>query len=1027
MVHANEKLLRDFMGRQAEMRLLRRARHDSTDRLPARYAVTGEAGIGRTSLLRAFAITSRHKGCAVVDLVCTEQRHYIPWALLDDLVGGFADCLPPGCEQGVELHDIYKKLSQGPVPDGAVPRVWGAEIAVAVQNVVSQLTVKAPLVITIDDADRADALSLSFLRCVVEACSHLPVMLVASVQNGVPAAAPSELAELLVGAQQMHLGGLSEQETAALVRSRLPRPPGTGFADACRRLTAGNPFMLVELVRWVRDTVRDTGGVPDPEVLDTAVLPAVAEVVTRRLNRIDPRAGRLAEAIAIAGDGGADIPLIAHLAGTGLGDTLTAADLLVRMGLVADDNTLLLRHSLVRNALVGGMTLMARNAAHLAAATYLHERRAPAERVAAHLIASAVPLDGSWPAGVLLQAARSALAADDTDTALRCLEHAAQVASGDEHRQAVLGIADIRIRADRARGLDAAVATLAGTTDEVVRARLLERVGSALYGVDSPEERQRVLDATAVAVAGTEVAHWPRLHRIAWHLYDRLPGLTSELLDELIASRPDPLADADGTDGLRTAASAVAALCRHLTDEAPESAVGQARRALGRPGDELCLHPLARAAALTVLVDNGHHEEAAARLGDDDQAGLRPRPLYRVLLLPVAARIALARGRLDIAREQLSECLRELARHGVGPGSPARVAALAALADVLISQGENDRARMLLRRYRCWGDLPPSWHYRDVLMARARLLAADGDLPGAARDLAELHARNKGAGLRVAVTASWRTHGAILLHQVGRSDEALELAREQLRFAHRAGSPQERGRALRALSRVSGGPRGERLLRAAARLLKAEGSELDLAYCLADLGPSLTRRNRPDEAIAVLTQAIGLAGRCGARPLVERGRQLLALADDRAPRHSSLRGVLALTARERQILIDAARGLTNERIATALRITRRTVELHLSSAYRKLGITGRRDFPEMFRDPGLWPLLTEGAPVARQSAPADPGRCVSEPPCPPFGLVPGVLRHRAAMRDPRAGHHHERTHPAVCASCLGDSPISGGS
>ncbi|MEU5638320.1 LuxR C-terminal-related transcriptional regulator [Streptomyces milbemycinicus] len=1014
------------MGRQAEMRLLRQARHGGTAHLPARYAVTGEAGIGRTSLLRAFAVTSRLKGCAVVDLVCTEQRRYIPWALLDDLVGGFMDCLPPGSEQGIELQDIYKKLSGSYVSGGTVPQVWGAEIALAVRSVVSQLTVKAPLIITIDDADQADALSLSFLRRVVDACAHLPVMLVASVQNGVPPEAPSELAELLVGAQQMNLAGLSERETAALVRSRLPRPPGTGFAGACRRLTAGNPLMLVELVRWVRDA----GGVPDPEVLDTAVLPAVAEVVTRRLNRIDPRAGRLAEAIAITGDGGADIPLIAHLTGTGLGETLMAADLLVRMGLVADDNTLLLRHPLVRNALVGGMTLMARNAAHLAAATYLHERRASAERIAAHLIASAVPLDGSWPSGVLLQAARSALATDDTDTALRCLEHAARVASGDEHRQAVLGIVDTRIRADRARGLDAAVATLAGTTDEVIRGRLLERIGSALYGVDSPEEQQRVLNATAAAVAGTQVALWPQLHRIAWHLYDCLPGLTSELIDELFASRPDPMADSDGTNGtngLRAAAAAIGALCRHLTDEAPEAAVEQARRALGRPDAELCLHPLARAAALTVLVDNGHHEEAAAQLGDDDQAVHRPRPLHRVLLLPVAARIALARGRLDTAREQLGECLRELVRHGVGPGAPARVAAMAALADVLISQGENDRARMLLRRYRCWGDLPPSWHYRDVLMARARLRVADGDLPGAARDLAELYARNTGAGLRVAATASWRMHGAVLLHQVGRSDEALDLAREQLRFAHRAGLPQERGRALRALGRVSGGPRGERLLRAAVRLLRAEGSELDLAYCLADLGPSVTRKDRPDEAIAVLTQAIGLADRCGARPLIERGRQLLVLADDRGPRHSSLRGVLALTARERQILIDAAHGLTNERIATTLRITRRTVELHLSSAYRKLGITGRRDFPEIFRDPGLWPLLTEGAPVPRRGVPAVPGRGVSEPPSPPFGLLPGPLRHRAAMRDRRAGHHHERTHPAVCASCLGDSPISGGS
>lgn len=55
------------------------------------------------------------------------------------------------------------------------------------------------------------------------------------------------------------------------------------------------------------------------------------------------------------------------------------------------------------------------------------------------------------------------------------------------------------------------------------------------------------------------------------------------------------------------------------------------------------------------------------------------------------------------------------------------------------------------------------------------------------------------------------------------------------------------------------------------------------------------------------------------------------------------------------------RGSTNERIATTLHITRRTVELHLSSAYRKLDITGRKDFPHLFRTAGLWPLLVDSA------------------------------------------------------------------
>ena len=46
----------------------------------------------------------------------------------------------------------------------------------------------------------------------------------------------------------------------------------------------------------------------------------------------------------------------------------------------------------------------------------------------------------------------------------------------------------------------------------------------------------------------------------------------------------------------------------------------------------------------------------------------------------------------------------------------------------------------------------------------------------------------------------------------------------------------------------------------------------------------------------------------------------------------------------------AAERLTNKQIAQALFVTIRTVEMHLGNAYRKLGISSRKELsPEMFR------------------------------------------------------------------------------
>jgi DNA-binding NarL/FixJ family response regulator len=56
-----------------------------------------------------------------------------------------------------------------------------------------------------------------------------------------------------------------------------------------------------------------------------------------------------------------------------------------------------------------------------------------------------------------------------------------------------------------------------------------------------------------------------------------------------------------------------------------------------------------------------------------------------------------------------------------------------------------------------------------------------------------------------------------------------------------------------------------------------------------------------------------------------------------------LSGVESLTPIERRVVDLAAAGGTNRDIAQALYVTPKTVEVHLSNAYRKLGITSRRD------------------------------------------------------------------------------------
>ena len=96
--------------------------------------------------------------------------------------------------------------------------------------------------------------------------------------------------------------------------------------------------------------------------------------------------------------------------------------------------------------------------------------------------------------------------------------------------------------------------------------------------------------------------------------------------------------------------------------------------------------------------------------------------------------------------------------------------------------------------------------------------------------------------------------------------------------------------------------------------------------------------------------AKGSTSRTGAGRSVETDRALDELrATGARPRRPALSGVDALSPQERRVAAMATEGLSNREIAEALFLTRRTVEMHLTGAYRKLDVSGRGELPAALR------------------------------------------------------------------------------
>ncbi|MFS8200437.1 AAA family ATPase [Streptomyces sp. CWNU-52B] len=584
-------------------------------------------------------------------------------------------------------------------------------------------------------------------------------------------------------------------------------------------------------------------------------------------------------------------------------------------------------HPLLRDAVLSGWPVTRRRAAHRTAAAVMLRRGERAEVVAGQLL-RADTVGVAWATGVLLDAATVAVHDGRTADALPYLRRALDEPLPDGHRQRLLtelgSLEYTTVRSSAGIPRLAEAVRLPGLPQDRVRAAVA--LGTALAGrgearaaVDvlrsldpqltaHPELARTVRTASALLSdhdqeIRQETYHW--LHETA----DRAPALVGTAGQVLLVRY-------EATAGLLSA----------------KAAMERVRALLAEPADPLA-EPflLGTAAAVAQWADE---LDEAERLVERGLARQRPsllHPMHRALL-NVRADIDAARG--DYARLLAGPEARRPA--GTRPG-PVNGQAHALLA--LVETGRLVEAGRLAGGFDL-RDAPNSWELNRFLYARGVLRFATGDPAGALDDFLECGHRQAAREVVSPVVTPWRTAAAQCRLALGRPREALELAEEELRLAEVWNTPRLVGRALRVLGMATGGRRGLELAARAVRVLRTAAVEPELIPALIAQGRQLTAAGERSHARDSLREAAERAERLGAVRLRATAQE--ALREGGARRTTTaLTGSGALTGSERRIAELAADGRTNTEIADLLHLARRTVETHLTSTYRKLGIRRR--------------------------------------------------------------------------------------
>jgi DNA-binding CsgD family transcriptional regulator/tetratricopeptide (TPR) repeat protein len=954
-----EEYVPRFRGRARELAVLTEAFDSARSGRAGAVLVAGDGGVGKTRLTEELARYARRHGAVVLTGSAVDIADAPPfWPVLSAIRN--AARADPGVATGV----LHQWLTGLPPAGGAGPPVVLLDL---LHRLVVDLAECHPVLLVVDDLQWADRSTRDLVAYLVANLVREPVLVLATFRTDSPRRAPDldvALAELrrLRKVATLEVAPLPRDALAALVADWAPDRPE--LETLVWQRSMGNVFIAEETVRAVLGG--DAHGLPS----------TLREIVLARIALLSPAAQQVVRALAIA-VGPLRHRLLADVVDLEPETLLIAVrDAMAHGAVRVDDggDAYLLRHGLLTEVVAADLPPGERIALHRRTALALARDGDPCDpgtagRLAHHwykaddperaLAAAAAAARASEAVHAHTHAHRHWLRAAElvdrarTTNGLRrsdCLDRAGRAAAlAGDHDQAValldrllddptagagLPSALLRARkggalaaagraADAERSYRAAAALLPASGAEAERAQVLAGYGAALL---------QALDFTAartVALEALELARGARAHTVEARVL-AVVGFSSAFLDDAeagaaaideavrVAERtgePDVLGEAY----LRRAELLTGPLNRLVEGIAYACDGVQRMHELG----------LARTHGVALLT---HAANALFRLGRWDEAERLVAQAWELVPAGAAAldvrlarcRITLGRGLLDDAAADL-EVVELLSRPASGPRQRIPLLVLFAALELwrrdparALRHAEDGLALAEAGAGDIWSLAPMVWH---GTRAWADLVAAGGPAPAP-------------------------THVERLRRHCAELDRRATAAVPAVRAVVEAFTLMCAAEAARAEQRPD-----PDLWERAAGMWESHEHPYPAAYARLRQAEAMLERNpRSTAAADVLRGAERAVRQLGAQPLLDDVVDLAARArvplsagpPPEAPVAPAPRTPLdGLTGREREVLEELAKGLTNREIGRRLYISEKTVGVHVTRIFHKFGVHTR--------------------------------------------------------------------------------------
>jgi ATP/maltotriose-dependent transcriptional regulator MalT len=897
----------------------------------------GPSGIGKSQLLRAAEQRFAARGMRVLRADCTEVGSASGYAAVRSLFDGIDQDLVRGAAR-------WARVALTPGGDGDVPS-GGYAVLHGLYWLVVGLSGQQPLALIVDDAHWADNSSLRWLDFLLRRADNLRLLVVVAQRTGI---AGGELLTQLTTHEccaTLEVAPLGPDDVVDLITARLDEAPAPAFAARCADVSGGNPLLLARLL----GELRRNGVQPDAQsapLVQEMGRDVLAASVVAALSRQPEYVTAVARAAALIGT---DPPhRIAALGQVPVRSVERALHLLSRCD-VLDDNHRNFVHDQVRTTILAGVSEEELHASRARAARLLNDEGEPAEAVAGHLLLT--PVDEPWMQPVLRDAATSAARRGSAEAAIGYLQRAlgSTWLDADTRTKVQIDLAGLLAQVDPASALPSLREVLGRVTEPRARAPIAALFARAALPVHSSQEAVELLVEVIDeldAVIGPEPDPVDRELRMVAE-----SALLVSATDEcstlpLATARAHAMDDPPGHTTSELLTLSLMAMLSAFEGGSVETVVRRARRVMDTtnvPMDGVTL--LSASLAFEMA---GDIESSLAGLERTlTETRRRAEPVMHVMALGFRAVTQRRRGELAEAAADA-----QTAADVAGQELPGLVLTLPQIAQagVFADLGQPERAAEVLGqvvrpRYEEFG-----WEWYNYALVHAKVSRQLGDPAGALEMLRRCERSLDDAGITNPMYVLWWPEAVDLLVELDRRDEAAELVARMSEDAQRLWPiPKAAGLVALVTGLVAAEPEDAVApLAAAVDRLEACGAAPDRIRAGHRLGQALLRAGDVKQARQVLRATMDVATRSGERAeLAEIGR-LLVEAGGRVRKQIET-PMDALTGSERRVIAMAADGLSNRAIAESLFVALRTVEVHLTSSYRKLGVSGRAELTAMLR------------------------------------------------------------------------------